>query len=445
MKLLRVPTALSLRTWRSALRGGVQVRSKVSWVLCIAAVWCVAVPAASGQQKAQAPRLKGYFAVRRPAHAEMDALRAQAVSSAASVTATTLPLWTFDVESSRDGNHYPGVMVGRDPFNKPGSVTVPTKVVPLRVVTHTIGTSVDPKTGAITTKAGVTTFNPSVADAACLNAPNDVPTKLFEQSPILNPATFDFGGTIVGTTQYIDAFQRGNFWNANKSVPSDYHVELSAQFLDPITIDVPAPLGLALATSALGPPNFCAPMAIIDFSWFDTFLTGTIIPALASKGVNPTTFPIFFVHNLVWATPVTNLGGCCALGYHSITGFPVPTQTYSPSDFDSTGLFGPGAEDTAVMSHEVGEWMDDPFTINPTPAWGGGQVPVGVCQNNLEVGDPLTNTNAPPIVMSNGFTYHLQELAFFSWFLGAPSVGVHGWFSDNGTFLTDAGPACIPQ
>ncbi|HXO34569.1 MAG TPA: hypothetical protein VN901_19650 [Candidatus Acidoferrales bacterium] len=36
--------------------------------------------------------------------------------------------------------------------------------------------------------------------------------------------------------------------------------------------------------------------------------------------------------------------------------------------------------------------------------------------------------------------YHLQELAFFSWFFGNPSLDMHGWDSDNGTFLTDAGP-----
>ncbi len=85
--------------------------------------------------------------------------------------------------------------------------------------------------------------------------------------------------------------------------------------------------------------------------------------------------------------------------------------------------------------------MNDPFGNNATPPWGHtGQV--GGCQNNLEVGDPLTGTNAPPVVMPNGFTYHLQELAFFSWFYGAPSIGVNGWFSNNGTFLTDAGPPC---
>ena len=62
--------------------------------------------------------------------------------------------------------------------------------------------------------------------------------------------------------------------------------------------------------------------------------------------------------------------------------------------------------------------------------------------SNLEVGDPLSGSEAPRIVMPNGFTYHLQELAFFSWFYQARSLGVHGWFSDNGTFLSNAGPVC---
>ena len=47
--------------------------------------------------------------------------------------------------------------------------------------------------------------------------------------------------------------------------------------------------------------------------------------------------------------------------------------------------------------------------------WGGiGQV-TG-CQNNWEVGDPLTGTNFPPILMPNGVTYHPQETVFWSWF-----------------------------
>jgi hypothetical protein len=65
------------------------------------------------------------------------------------------------------------------------------------------------------------------------------------------------------------------------------------------------------------------------------------------------------------------------------------------------------------------------------------------CQGNLEVGDPLSGTNFSPIGGRNGFTYHLQELAFFSWFFSSQSIGIHGWFSDNDTFTTDAGPVCV--
>lgn len=65
--------------------------------------------------------------------------------------------------------------------------------------------------------------------------------------------------------------------------------------------------------------------------------------------------------------------------------------------------------------------MDDPLTTNATPAWGHvGQV--SSCQTNLEVGDPLSGTLLPSVTMNN-FTYHSQELAFFSWFFRqVPSI-----------------------
>lgn len=85
--------------------------------------------------------------------------------------------------------------------------------------------------------------------------------------------------------------------------------------------------------------------------------------------------------------------------------------------------------------------MNDPYIINDTPPWGHvGQV--AGCQGNLEVGDPLSGNLAPRIFMPNGYTYDLQELVFFSWFFGAPPLGLHGWYSNNGTFLTDAGAPC---
>jgi hypothetical protein len=43
----------------------------------------------------------------------------------------------------------------------------------------------------------------------------------------------------------------------------------------------------------------------------------------------------------------------------------------------------------------------------------------------------------PAVKMSNGYSYHLQELAFLSWFYNAqgdPSIGAGGKFSDHATF-----------
>ena len=89
-----------------------------------------------------------------------------------------------------------------------------------------------------------------------------------------------------------------------------------------------------------------------------------------------------------------------------------------------------------------------PEVNNIVPAWGAeGQVTAGNCQNNLEVGDPLSpgwSTPTNPILVTNtttGVQYTLQELAFYSWFLDSnPSLGAGGKYSDNGTFSGYAKP-----
>jgi hypothetical protein len=360
----------------------------------------------------------------------------------ANLIAAGLPLWTYFTESPRDFLGYAGVMVGRDPFNGGGSVSVPTNIVPLIIVTNTVATGIDSNMHYIT-EPGVTTFDPTVPDNGCLAAPNNIPLTLVSQSPLFEDTAFNFGGTEVGRTQYIDAFQRAEFWQALGDAVSDYHTLLRpVQVLAPVTINVPAEHGLARSAHLTGGRTLCGPQARVDIDWFDTYLNQVVLPALAAQGVAPSNLPVFLGFNTVWGlTPVTDPSKCCILGYHSGT-FTIPIQTYSVADFEMTGLYSVSYQDTVVLSHELAEWMNDPFGNNPTPAWGNtGQV-VGACQNNLEVGDPLSGTEAPRIAMPNGFTYHLQEQAFFSWFFGAPSVGVNGWFSNNGTFLTDAGPPC---
>ena len=62
---------------------------------------------------------------------------------------------------------------------------------------------------------------------------------------------------------------------------------------------------------------------------------------------------------------------------------------------------------------------------------------VSGCQTNFEVGDPLSGTTFADTVGS--FTYHPQELAFFSWFYhSSPSLGVNGWYSNQGKFTASA-------
>lgn len=361
--------------------------------------------------------------------------RAQAIQSGSA--ASLLPVWNFQAISSRDGNIYAGSMVGANPTLRgpDASVSVTGQVVPIILKLHTIGTSINPKTGVIKTVPGDTTFDPTVADNACLAAPNNIPVELLRQSPILENANFNFGGTPVGTTQYTDAFQRANFWSLIDRV--NYHVRLApVKFLSPLVIDVPAKSGLAVSGSVFGS---CSSLGIVDINLIDA---AVVHATLTTAGINPKTFPMFMLYNsgMSFGNPA-NFNNCCAGGYHGVnpTG-PVTFQTYSPFAFLTSGIFV-NAGDTVVLSHEAAEWINDPYDVNPTPAWGHvGQV--GGCQNNLEVGDPLTGTNVSPIVGKNGFTYHLQELAFYSWFYGTPSVGIHGWFSDNATFMTDAGPPC---
>jgi hypothetical protein len=388
-------------------------------------------------QAARTPRIKLKLRYAEPiTHGDRGA-RAQVIQSGAAAS-SLLPVWNFQALSTRDGNIYAGSMVGANPTLRGPSVNVSVsgQIVPIILKLHTIGTKVNFATGVITTKPGNTTFDPTVADNVCLAAPNNMPVRLLQQSPILSNANFNFGGTPVGITQYTDAFQRGNFWRLIDR--ANYHVRLSpVRVLPPLVINVPANLGVAVLGKNFG--GACSSLGIVDINLIDA---AVVQATLTRPSISPKTFPMFMLYNsgMSFGNPF-NLNNCCAGGYHGINPTsPVTFQTYSPFDFQTSGIFL-NADDTVIISHEAGEWMNDPYDVNPTPAWGHvGQVTF--CQNNLEVGDPLTGTNTTAVFGKNGYTYHLQELAFYSWFYGAPSVAIHGWFSDNATFTTDAGPTC---
>ena len=391
-----------------------------------------------------------YFEAR-SGHAKITSIQRQASAGSSEVLSAqnvesegaTLPLFSYNVRAARDGLGHKGVIVGGSPFDDQASSQIPAKIIPVVLVLNRVATGVDPTTGDLTTAPGHVVVDPRKPDNSCLSAPNNVPVQVMLQSPLFTPTNFSFGGTFLGHTQYEDAFMRAAFFSAVQDHPDAYHVLFApVDLTQALVLNVPPSEGVAVTDASVLGGGFCTPLSLVNIDWLDALINDQVLPAYASKGVTPATLPIFFLYDtfLTGGNPV--LLNCCIGGYHSFGGFPTPAQAYSVVDFDVTGIFGSFWPDSAIGAHELGEFINDPWGINQVPPWGGtGQV--AGCQSNLEVGDPLTGTSVTPVTMPNGFTYHLQELAFFSWFFGGPSLGVNGWFSNNGTFTTDAGTPCL--
>jgi hypothetical protein len=329
----------------------------------------------------------------------------------------TIPLWVgSDVTS---GKGYRFVMVGQNPLVKPKNpvTNIPTVIVPVVI------------------KIGAQTWDPTVTDGVCATTKSALTLTLL--SPVIRPVTLKAGATALGTGQYTALFQRANFWKYSK--PGGVSAGLTVNIYPVKT----------LAKVSYTPPTHGSQVApcggmlgAMDIEDFDPFIQNMLFKNLKAS-LTPSVLPIFLLYNVVMFD--TNIANCCILGYHN--SFRNPNygntfQTYSVSMIDMTGgaFTRPGdvSADVSALSHEIAEWMDDPTAVNPTPVWGHiGQV--SGCQNNLEVGDPLSGT-VHPIVL-NGFTYHPQELAFKSWFYrDSPSVGVNFWFSLFGKFRTPSAP-----
>jgi hypothetical protein len=344
---------------------------------------------------------------------------------------STIPTYSYSVVSPVDGKMYSGQIIGVNPSARPAHATVvPTIVVPVR-----LSFNYSPTTRFI--------FDPTVGDPGCLGAGRTA-FGLMQQSPLINDAKFVFGGINVGTTQYIDAFQRANFWTAVLASGGDtYHTLLGFAPMPVKGVGVSSansgsPNGTVFSfsgqcgsnTSNINPPGL---LGVIDINFFDPVARSLI----TKLGITPDSFVIFLLYDVgISLGNPTITSNCCYLGYHSSVG----AQTYSVAEFEGRNqtLFS-GVADVSILSHEIGEWINDPQLINFTPAF----LVASGCQDNYEVGDPLNGRLMPPVKMSNGFTYHLQELAFFSWFYRlSPSGGVNGWYSDNGSLTSDAGPVC---
>jgi hypothetical protein len=279
-------------------------------------------------------------------------------------TVTTIPTWKSSF--TYQGTTYPYIMVGTDPAQKALSTTVPTTIIPLKVV---------------------------FSDGTIFDGTHKV--KATKNSPIFQKAKFS-----SGTTQYGDAIQRAEFWNSVKSTKSKYHVYLGQpRVLSTVTMHVPAQSGTIEHAGSI-------PLGLIEINWFDSQLQSFI----TQNKLSARSLPIFLSYNTFLYQ--NNAQNCCIMGYHSaMQSTNTSLNTYAYSAYSDPGIFSSaGIRDINALSHEVAEWLNDPFTNNTVPNWSVASQPQYGCSNALEVGDPLVGVT----FTVNG--YHPQDEVFLDWF-----------------------------
>jgi hypothetical protein len=279
-------------------------------------------------------------------------------------------------------------MVGGDPRKTNTTTTIPVFIIPVKMV---YGSS-----------NGNMTFDPTLtSNFGTLSAQQVLTT-----SPLLT-SSVDFvqGGVDIGQTQYIDAYQRANFWKFVK-VNTNHHDVLGTPTILPTqTITVTSSQGSVITNPFLPGKK----VGTMDINAFDAKLQGFLA---SLTQITPNSLPIFINYDVYLTS-----GGCCIGGYHSANGAAPSGQTYAYTTLVDQGN-GVFSQDTAAAAHEIGEWMDDPFITNAVP-----------CLDNsiMENGDPLVlDDHAYPV---GGFTYHLQDLVFISYFGGPRTLPVNNWLS----------------
>jgi hypothetical protein len=377
--------------------------------------------------------------------------------------ARTIPHWTFSYTDPQNGVTYPITMVGADPKSGASS-TIHTVVVPLKI--NIVAGNQDT---SILNDAGFAGFRATPLTRS-FDGTRRVANVL--DSPVFKNATYDadLGGD---TGQLGDVFMRAQFGK----IGTGYHVKLVN---DAVTatqvIDVPANKGLAYQRpvgawrTAHGSPTDTV-AGVVQGDWFSAQLQ-TLLGSLKIPG---DVVPIFLTDNVMLY--LSGYTDCCVIGYHG-AGMPVgrgagsangqgnqqvntfiysawtTPGTYSGFLSDYTGTRAApnptrGLADIHALSHEVSEWLDDPFINNAVQPWLTPTAPQYGCTGVLETGDPvvgvwfpLAGNNAGAADSYNYYgQYHPEEEVFAQWFGrgGVEAAGYHSW---DGR-LTFMGPRTI--
>jgi hypothetical protein len=382
--------------------------------------------------------------------------------------ATTVPHWTFQFTDPTNGVTYPITMVGTDP-RIGGSTTIHTVIIPLKM--NFVAAGQDPSS---LVNQGYVGFQPQF-----VNHTFDGASKLsrVEASPVFTSNSYpaDLGND---TGLLSDTYMRAQF---NK-IGSNYHVNLDYTVAPTQTLDVPATKGIAYERPVSQwrrtqqPPlqTTADYTGLAEATWFSTKLQSL----MGSLQISPTTVPIFLTDNVLLYIKGTPLGyqNCCILGYHGAsmpigrgtgtlngqgkqgvqtfmyTAYVTP-GTYSGFLSDYTGSrTAPrptrGLSDIHALSHEVSEFLDDPFTNNAVQPWKVASAPQYGCTGVLEVGDPVVGLwfglNGNTDVNAYG-QWHPEDEVFAQWFGrgGIEPVLGSSWdgrFTFDGPRTTGLGP-----
>jgi hypothetical protein len=232
-----------------------------------------------------------------------------------------------------------------------------------------------------------------------------------------------------GTGQFGEIFHRTNFWTAINKGAKNWHVKLAAPTVRPtLTMTVPATAGniASLAGVAAG---------WVDINWFDANIQNYVTAPAGNV------FTQLLSQNVVFCDgppDLVNFTNCGIGGYHSMTQTATGKHTYAYNGWLPTAIFGVNAGNTAVISHEVAEWYDDPYVNNTAPFWHSPISPQYPCNNALETGDPLVGV----VKTVGGLKF--QDEAFLPFFSRqAPStswLGQYSWFKG----FTTPSPSCVP-
>jgi hypothetical protein len=127
-----------------------------------------------------------------------------------------------------------------------------------------------------------------------------------------------------------------------------------------------------------------------------------------------------------------------AFGWHGATSINGgPLQTYIGTSYQSQTFFNGHSPDIYSLSHEIIEWLDDPFATNYTPGWNQAflsdsqQCDSRYSFDLLETADPVQDLTESLVTLPGGsFPYHVTEGMFIDFYTRSNhSRSVNGQYS----------------